>query len=255
MILRTIKILCVTILMSLLYACNYNSSVMMRTDKDYEFDQPPSDEVSEYIISKSDIIELALYTNDGTSLIDLTAISENRNQLSIEGAVDYLVEYDGHVKLPIIGRVLLMGKTIKEAENFLEAEYSKYYIKPFVKLSVTNRRITVFPGGGSKGQVIPLMNENVTMLEALGHVGGLTSEAKAYKIKLIRGDLKNPQVYMFDFSTLEGVKQADFVLQANDIIYVEKRNEALRELLRDVAPVVSLITSTVTLIVVLNNLN
>jgi len=154
-----------------------------------------------------------------------------------------------------LGTLELKGKTIKEAEKFLETEYSKYYIKPFVKIKIINRRITVFPGGGGKGQVIPLTNENVTMLEALGQVGGLTKEAKAFKFKLVRGNLKNPQVYLFDFSTLEGIKQADFVLQSNDIIYVETRNAAVRELVRDIAPIVSLITSAVTLIVVINNLN
>jgi polysaccharide biosynthesis/export protein len=252
---RYIKIILFSTLVSLLYACNYNSSVMMKTPKGYEFDTPPSDTISEYILSKSDVFEFQLYTNGGTSLIDMTAITENQRQGVITGRIKYLIESDGFAKLPIIDRVKLDRKTIKDAEKMLEEKYSKYYIKPFVKLSVINRRITVFPGGGSKGKVIPLKNENVTMLEALGQVGGLTKDAKAFKIKLVRGNLKTPKVYMFDFSTLEGIKQADFVLQANDIIYVETRSDALRELVRDIAPIVSLIASTVTLIIVINNLN
>jgi polysaccharide export outer membrane protein len=226
----------------------------MKTPKDYQFDASPSDSILEYVISASDILSFRLYTNDGTSLVDLTAISENQTQRVMENNITYLVEYDGFVRLPIIGRIELRGKTIKEAEQYLEKQYLKYYIKPFVKLNVTNRRITVFPGGGSKGQVINLNNENISMLEALGQVGGLTKQAKAYKIKLVRGNLKNPKVYLFDFSTLEGIKEAGFVLQANDIIYVETRSDALRESIRDIAPIISLITSTLTLIIVVNNL-
>jgi len=253
--LRYLKTVLLAVITLLLFSCNYNSSVMMKTDKDYVFDTPPSSKISAYIISTSDIFDFQLYTNDGTSLIDLTAISESRTEIPNSVGVDYLVDGNGNTRLPIIGVVNLKGKTIKEAEQFLEEKYAKYYVKPFVKFRIKNRRITVFPGGGSNGQVIPLLNENVTMLEALGQVGGLTEDAKAFKIKLVRGNLSDPKVYLFDFSTLEGIKKADFVLQANDIIYVETRNAAIREWVRDIAPVVSLITSAVTLIVVINNLN
>ncbi|MCO6500938.1 MAG: polysaccharide biosynthesis/export family protein [Vicingus serpentipes] len=227
---------------------------MMKTKKGYQFDAAPSDSLSEYVISTSDILRFRLYTNDGTSLVDLTAISENQAQRVTDNNITYLVEHDGFVRLPIVGRIELRGKTIREAEHYLEEQYVKYYIKPFVKLNVINRRITVFPGGGSKGKVIELNNENTTMLEALGQVGGLTEDGKAYRIKLVRGNLKNPQVYLFDFSTLEGIKEAGFVLQANDIIYVENRGNILRQSIRDIAPIVSLITSTLTLIIVINNL-
>ncbi len=254
MIFKILKTSTFGVLISLLFACNYNSSVMMQTPRGYKFDTPPTDTISEYILTTSDIITFSLYTNNGTSLIDLTAITDNQKQVFNNNNFSYLIESGGFVRLPIIGSVKLSGKTIKEAEKFLEEEYQKYYIKPFVKLNITNRRITVFPGGGSKGRVIPLKNENMTMLEALGQVGGLTKDAKAYKIKLIRGNLKDPKVYMFDFSTLEGIKKANFVLQANDIIYVENKSGIYRELTRDMLPLISLLTSAATLIVVLNAL-
>jgi len=255
MIIKSIKKLAVFIAVVSLFACNYNSAVMMRTDKDFVFDEVPTDTISEYILSVSDIISFQLYTNKGTSIIDVTAISESDSRGAVlRSGETYLIEPDGFVKLPILERTKLEGLTIREAEMLLEKEYAKFYINSFVKLKVKNRRIVVFPGGSGKAQVIPLENENITMLEALGQVGGLPNVAKSYKIKLIRGDLKNPQVYLFDFSTIEGIQKSDFVLQANDIIYVEKRNEAFQEFIRDVAPVVSLIVSSLTLFVVINNL-
>ena len=255
MVIKSLKKVSVFVAVISLFACNYNSAVMMRTDKDFVFDEVPTDTVSEYILSTSDILEFQLYTNNGTSIIDVTAISQSDNRSSVQRSGEtYLVEPDGFVKLPILDRTKLEGLTIREAEVLLEEEYAKFYINSFVKLKVKNRRIVVFPGGSGKAQIIPLENENITMLEALGQVGGLSDIAKSSTIKLIRGDLKNPQVYLFDFSTIEGIKKSDFVLQANDIIYVEKRSDAFRELVRDVAPVVSLIASTVTLIIVINNL-
>ncbi len=237
-----------------IFACNVNPSIMLRAKKDYKYDTNPGDSTREYKINISDMLDFQLYTNEGTRLIDLTALSNAENRLMGTTNTDLLVEYDGNCKFPVIGRLNLKGKTIKEAVEILQNEYSKYYIKPFVLLKVTNRRVTVFTGIG-KAQIVPLNNEYTTIIEVLGAAGGLLKESKAHKIKLIRGDLKNPKVYLFNFKDIEGIKNADFVMEANDIVYVEPRRNVLSEAVRDVAPLVSLITSTLTLIIVINNLS
>ena len=238
---------------AVLFSCNYKSARMLETPKGYEFDEPPLNDSSEFIISIGDIISFNLYTNDGTQLIDLTAISMDNTQRTVSQTVQYLVEFDGFAKLPIIGRTELANLTIRNTEKLLEEIYAKYYIKPFVSVRVTNRRVTIFPGTG-KGIVITLQNENTTLLEALAKAGGLSKLAKANNIKLVRGDLKNPQIYQFDLSTIDGINKTDFVLQANDIIYVESRTDNFRETMRDVLPALSLLTSAITLIVLINNL-
>lgn len=235
-------------------SCNIVPSIMMKTNKGYDYDEIPTDTSVGYIISSNDIIDFKLYTNDGTKLIDLTALTSTESRgANVNSLNNYLVETDGMCKLPIIGRVELKGKKIKEAEDFLQDEYSVFYKKPFVQLKVLNRRVTIFSGIG-KGVVINLENENTTIIEALGKVGGLPKESKAHKIKVVRGDMKDPKVYLFDFSTIEGIKDAGFVLQANDIVYVEPQKNAVNEIIRDVAPIVSIITSTITLIVLINRL-
>ena len=237
-----------------LSSCNYNSNIMLKTGKNYPFDPPPINESIEYIVSPNDIIEFKLYTNEGSALVDYTAIKEGAGTTSFSSSITYLVENDGRVRLPVIGRVELKGLTILEVEKLLEKRYEKYYIKPFVQIKVVNKRITVFPGGSSRGQIVPLINNNMKLLEALGAVGGLPELAKAYRIKLIRGKLSDPEVYLFDFSTIEGVKQADFVLQANDIVYIEPRPDYYHKILKEITPIVSLILSAITLVVVVQNL-
>lgn len=248
-----IKQLFVGLLLLSLGACNYNSSIMMKTGKDYEFDTPPEQREGEYVISPSDIIEFKLYTNDGSMLVDLTAISESQGRIVNQMSPQYLVEFSGISRFPIIDTLSVQGKTVRELETLLEEKYSKYYIKPFVKVKVVNKRVTVFPGGSGKARVVPLTNNNMRLIEALGAVGGLTNLAKAKRVKLIRGSLKDPQVFLFDFRTIEGLQQSDFVLQANDIIYVEPRADYLQQIVRDIAPVVSLIASTLTLWLVIDN--
>jgi polysaccharide export outer membrane protein len=190
---------------------------------------------------------MSVYTNDGFKLIDLTASAESvmsrggagMNNMSFQ----YLVEPDGNMKLPIIGKLKLAGLTIREAEKFLETQYANFYNKPFVVIRVVNRRVTVFPGTGGSGRMVNLDNESTTVIEALALAGGITNTGKARKIKLIRGDLRNPRVILIDLSTIEGLKQGNLLLQANDIIYVEPVPRISQEVLTQIAPIVGILTS------------
>ena len=80
------------------------------------------------------------------------------------------------------------------------------------------------------------------MIEALADAGGITPTGKAYKIKLIRGDTRNPQVMLIDLSTVEGLKQSNLLLQANDIIYVEPVPRISQGILAELTPIIGLIS-------------
>lgn len=219
---------------------------MLKTGKEFKYADIPKEENPQYRISYNDIIEFRIYSNDGFKMIDIiSGADDSRAMNTIQQGIQYLVEQDGQVKLPIIGRVKLSGMTLREAEMELEKLYSDYYIKPFVLLSVSNKRVIVFPGSPGDAKVIKLENNNTTLIEALALAGGISEIGKAKRIKIIRRNTPEPQVYLIDLSTIEGIKQADLILQANDIIYVEptKFTRVSREVLRDVATILSLLTS------------
>lgn len=231
-----------------------NPSIMFKTPKDYQYDAMVKDTLEEYRISPNDIINLRLFANNGLELVDLTK-ENNQELLRLTQGIEYLVEHDGQVNLPLIGRVQVNGKTLRELEFFLEEQYEKVYIDPFMLLSIINRRVIVFTGNGGDGSVITLQNNNVKLLEAIALAGGLTQQGRAARIKLIRGELSNPEVYLIDLSTIDGIQQADIILQANDIIYVEPIGVTTRQVLSEVAPILGLATSLITLYFVINNLN
>ena len=198
---------------------------------------PDSLRKQEYRIAANDVLQIRILTNNGEKMVDPVSGDKLGSQLN------YQVEYDGQIKLPIINRIMIGGKTISEAEKMLEERFSVYFNNPFVQIKVTNNRVTIFPGGeGSDPMVVVLDNTNTTLFEALAKIGGIR-DGKAHKIKLIRGDLRNPQVYLIDLSTVRGMTQADLVLQANDIIYVQPRAKVPQKLLEALAPFTSLLTS------------
>ncbi|MFA5194625.1 MAG: hypothetical protein WC401_02395, partial [Bacteroidales bacterium] len=76
----------------------------------------------------------------------------------------------------------------------------------------------------------------------LAKAGGI-NDGKAHKIKLIRGDLKNPKVYIIDLSTVEGMTKANLIVQANDIIYVQPRNKIPEKIINVLAPYLTLLST------------
>ena len=226
-----------------LSSCDWlKPSIMLKTPKGYKYTPPPSNPILEYKIAPNDILEFRIYTNDGFRLIDMTAFN-TENSLRVNQSFNYIVEFDGNTKLPLLGMVNLKGMTVREAEVFLEEKYGTFYNKPFVLLRVTNRRVIVFPGGEGSAKVIPLSNERTTVIEALAQAGGLYQTGKAKKIKLIRGDFKNPEVYLIDLSTINGMQAGEMILQANDIIYVEPRLQIGKTFLSEITRYLTFITS------------
>jgi polysaccharide biosynthesis/export protein len=216
---------------------------MFKTDRNYVYTDISNAKVEEYRIAPNDKLSFNLYTNDAESLIDPIENAQGQMQMNRETMVDYLVEHDGFVKLPVIGRQKLEGMTLREAEAFLEEKFKKYYNEPFVQLRVTNMRVIVFPGGQeSMAKVIPLDNPNTTLIEALAEAGGI-NDGKAYNIRIIRVGAGNPEIYNIDLSKMEYVELASIVLQANDIIYVEPQARYAERVLKQITPYLTILST------------
>jgi polysaccharide biosynthesis/export protein len=227
----------------LLASCTINKNVMFKTDTDYVFDTFPDSVPADYRISVNDVLLFRLFTNEGARLLEVTTGDEMSNSSFLNFQdVSYIVESDGTAKLPEIGKVPIAGLTIAELRIELERLYTPLYNYPFAMVSVLNRRVTVFPGAGARAQVIPLVNQNTSVIEALALAGGIDSRGNASKVKLIRETATGRNVYLMDLSTIEGIQYAEMIVQANDIIYVEPVPDIANELWKDITPVVSLIS-------------
>ena len=220
----------------------FRSNLMLKTPKDYTYDKI-ADSLSkqDYKIDANDLVNIRIFANDGFKIVDLAT----SNQMTRFIELDYVVNMDGTAKLPLVGRVKLAGLSVREATEYLEQVYADFYVKPFVFMSVTNKRVIVFPGNGGVARVLNLTNNNTTVIEALALTGGISEDGKAYKVKLIRNqDNQKPKVYLMDLSKIEGIAVGNTVVLAHDIIYVEPRYRFARTLVSEITPIISLISST-----------
>jgi polysaccharide export outer membrane protein len=229
------SLLYLSLLMVLISSCN-NRSIMYRTKRNYPYTDlskvPPT---REYKIGLNDQLDLIINPNKGATLIDGTNMtnaiggassnaSSNAMNLNMPN-FSVTVEFDGTIKLPVLGRVAVKDLTVREAELLLEERLKLFYVDPFVNIKLSNKRVIIFPGSAGTAHVLQLTNQNTTLTEAIALAGGIPNSGKANRIKLIRGEKANPEVYLIDLSTIDGMKKGDIVLQGNDIIYVEPVND------------------------------
>lgn len=224
---------------------------MFKVPDDYAVKQQAGVVEKNYIIQINDYLQLEVYTSKGERIIDpnLELSKELGDQYRSSIATPtYLVDINGAAKLPMLGEITLVGLTIRQAEERLEKAYSTYYKDPYVILKYSNKRVIVL--GAPGGQVIPLTNENMHLVEVLALAKGLSNDAMAHNIRVLRGE----DVFMADLSTIDGYLKNNIAIEPGDIVYVEPIRKPVVEATRDYAIVISMLTSLTTLIIVILSL-
>jgi polysaccharide biosynthesis/export protein len=236
----------------LLVSCgSYRQNIMFKSTEGHlpeKLKRETATAEANYKIRKNDQLKLDLYSNEGEKLIDpnpeLTTPNSTDQTESATGPT-YVVDISGIARFPMVGEINLENLTLRQAEEVLQKEYARFFKGPYVHLTCVNKRVVML--GAVTGQVIPLENDNVKLLEVLALAKGLTNDSKAGNIKVIR----NETVYEIDLSTIQGFRDSNLVVEPGDVIYVEPIRRPFSEGLRDNGAILSLLVSLATLVVVI----
>jgi polysaccharide export outer membrane protein len=236
----------------ILGSCGINSSLMFKTPKggSFKYDSIPMKPLEEYHITKDDKFNFYLYPNSGEKLIESISRTNVKgedflynNGNNIITNFQYIVKGDGFVELPIVGNVKAEGLTLTDFQDTLKIKYSGQYNTPFIKVELTNQRCVIFSGEGSNAKIVPIVNNNTTLMEVIAQAGGIDSRGQAKLIKLMRRVNGKREVYLIDLSTIEGLTYTDMIIQGNDYIYIEPKADLAKETVKEIAPVISIISS------------
>jgi len=132
----------------------------------------------------------------------------------------FQVDANGNVTLPELGNIYLRGLTIKQAKDRIREKMKIYMTDPYVDIKFLTFRVTVLGEVVSPGPR-PVANERADLIDLISQSGDLTDNANRKTIKIIRGDPRSPEVYQIDLTNTKSFYSPGFILQPNDIIYVE----------------------------------
>ena len=140
----------------------------------------------------------------------------------------YLVDKDGNIDFPVIGKLQVGGKTKSEiAEIVQNAVYPKYVKeKPAVDVRLMNFRVTIIGAVKSPG-VIESKTERMNFLEAIAEAGDLDIRGQRENIMLIRTNNNGQrEIHRLNLNDKNLLISPYFNLQQNDIIYVQPNESA-----------------------------
>jgi polysaccharide biosynthesis/export protein len=130
-----------------------------------------------------------------------------------------LVDPEGNITYPVIGKVNVAGLTVYEAQNKLQKIADEYLDSPVVKVRIINFRFTILGEARSEGSKI-LANNRVSLMEAIGVAGGLTDLADKRNVKIIRQNGAKAEVRYVDLLNEDLLQSPDYYIRQNDILII-----------------------------------
>lgn len=178
-----------------------------------------------YVYSVDENIQ-KMYNAGGTNA------SQMRQQMSQGGTYGsydlytYLVDQDGFIDFPTIGKIQVLGNTTREVKHKLEQELSTLlhelpggHSMISCEVNIVNRSFSVI--GAQSGRYM-INKEKMTIFEALAMAGDLREFNSRKEIKLVREINGVTTVKTFDARTKDIVNSEFYYIEPNDIIYIRQ---------------------------------
>lgn len=182
--------------------------------------------VPETVIQRNDILNISVSSLNP----DASAIfnAPNIYTYSLNGAgtntlMGYLVSTEGTIQFPVLGTIKAAGLTKEELKGTITKKLvdQKLLTDPIVSVRFLNFRVTVL-GEVNHPAVIPVPNEKISLLEAIGLAGDLTIYARRDNVLIVREDENgNKEIKRIDLNSTELLSSPYYYLRSNDIVYVE----------------------------------
>lgn len=145
----------------------------------------------------------------------------NTQNMNSEYSIGYLVDVNGNIDFPVLGRIHAAGMTRLQLQKKIKdmLEKGNYIQDPFVNVRFKNFKVFFLGANGGKSISIP--NERCTFLEALALSGDLDIYTKRDKIAVLREEGGKMVMHYMDPRSSEIFNDPYFLLRQNDFIITE----------------------------------
>ena len=132
----------------------------------------------------------------------------------------YLVDANGEIEFPMIGRMKVAGKRMTSIQKDLEAVLVDYVKDPAVAIRRLNFRVTVI-GEVARPGIVQIQYDRMNILQALAQAGDLTIFAQRENILLVRETPQGKETVRLSLYDKSLLSSPYYWLQSGDILYVQ----------------------------------
>ena len=206
----------------------------------YFQDMPLEKEVSvvkptEVIFKAGDQINILVSTRDAAlssifSKYSTYTVGEGRGAFGGRES-QYVIDADGTIDFPVLGRIPVAGKTRTELELYIKKTIQDQNLvkDPVITVTFDNLYVTVIGSTGHVGR-INIDRDNFTLLDAIAQAGDLQLTGLRENVRVIREvGIDKLISYEVNFCSAEDLYNSPvYYLQQKDVIYVEPSNKVKR---------------------------
>ena len=170
-------------------------------------------------IQQDDLLSINVSALDAEAALPFN-LFEAGGTTTVPKPITYLVNSDGEINFPVLGKIKVEGYSTKEITNHVTEALTPYIQKPIVNIRLTNFKVTVLGEVKSPG-TYPVPNERISILEAIGLAGDLTIQGKRKTVVLVREQNGKRTFVDIDLTNREIMNSPYFYLAQNDVLIVE----------------------------------
>ncbi len=160
--------------------------------------------------------------------------------------IPYIVNANGEINFPILGKLSVAGLTTQELTDTLYNKLLKFLNNPTVSVQLTNFKVSVL-GEVLRPGAYTIVNERITIPEALALAGDLTIYGKRKTVTLIREQNGTRTFIPIDLTSKAMFNSPYYYLVQNDILYVEANKTRVNA--SAVGPNTSIIVSSLSILI------
>jgi len=186
-------------------------------------------------IQPNDVLDIKVHTLEAETAAPFNLIPLQ----AMAGAIDiatlqlngYLVDQDGYIDFPVIGRLKVGGLSIEAIKEMILEELDTYLKNPVVNVRLLNFRVTVSGEVTNPGS-FSILNDRVTLPEAISMSGDFTPYANRKRVLVVREENGQRTFLNMNMLSADVFQSEAFYLRQNDLIYVEPlkaRTGAIRD--------------------------
>lgn len=171
-------------------------------------------------IQIGDLLFINVSATDGEAALPFNLYTTpNVGTVSNAEPLNYLVNSDGAINFPVLGALEVSGLTTKQLTEKLEDVLEEYINKPVINVRITNFKVSVL-GEITKPGTFEVLNERISVIEALALAGDLTIYGQRESVLLIREVDGKKEFVTIDLTNKKLFDSPYYFLKQNDVIYI-----------------------------------
>jgi len=227
------------------------------TTKVYQYNYPSgqSNYSPNYLLKERDVLYIQIKSSVDEESNKLFSDNNNAYATTTESGIylnSYIIDNNGEINLPVVGKIQLKGLSIEGARKKIEEKVSEWILNPVVICKMVSFKVSIL-GDVNRPGTYTFYQDNVSIFDIIAASGDLTYYGSREDVRIVRKTSADDQIIKLDLRDANILKNPQYYLQPGDIVYV-RSNKATKSIsyfsqpLSTITSSLSLITTIVTLI-------